>query len=121
MEKFNFDYDSENDDLFVYLERKKSSGAIELGNFVLDFDKTGNLVAMHILNVSEVFTKILSKMIKSEKINQMELEIINFKNIHAIKFRVTEDSWSETANILIPHIKEKGPVLMWEEGKNRLI
>lgn len=112
MEKFNFDYDSENDDLFVYLEGKKSSGAIELGNFVLDFDKAGNLVAMQILNVSEVFAKILSKMINPKNINQMEVEIINFRNIDAVKFRVTGESGSETASILVPHIREKSPVLM---------
>jgi uncharacterized protein YuzE len=112
MEKFNFDYDLENDDLFVYLEGKKSSGAIELGNFILDFDKTGNLVAMQIINVSEVFAKILSKMINPKNINQMEVEIINFRNIDAIKFRVTGDARTETASILIPHIKEKSPVLM---------
>ena len=112
MKKFNFDYDTENDDLFVYLEGKKSSGAIELGNFVLDFDKTGKLVAMQILNVSEVFAKILSKMIRPEKINKMEVEIVSIRNIDAVKFRVTGDAGVETANILIPHIKERSPVLM---------
>ena len=61
MEKFSFNYDVENDDLFVYLKGKKSSGAIELGNFILDFDNKGDLVAMQILNVSEVLSKIISK------------------------------------------------------------
>ncbi|MEM4331037.1 MAG: DUF2283 domain-containing protein [Candidatus Pacearchaeota archaeon] len=111
MEKFNFNYDEENDDLFVYLEGKKSSGAIELGNFVFDFDEEGNLVAMQILNVTEVFSKILSKIKEVSKIKDIRIEIFNFRNMEAIKFSVSDNRIEETANILIPFIKEKSPVL----------
>lgn len=113
MEKFNFDYDSENDDLFVYLEDKKSSGAVELGNFILDFDDKYNLVAMQILNVSEVFSKILSRIIEISKIKEIRMEIINFRNMDAIKFKISDNNTEENANILIPHIREKSPVLKY--------
>ena len=111
MEKFNFDYDLENDDLFVYLEGKKSSGAIELGNFILDFDNNGNLVAMQILNVSEVLSKILSRVIQVQKIKEIKMEIVNFRNMDAIRFSILDDKTEEKTNILIPHIREKSPVL----------
>lgn len=111
MEKFNFNYDSENDDLFVYLKGKKSSGAIELGNFVLDFDEKESLVAIQILNVSEVFAKLLTKIIKINELKQIEVNMIDFRNMDAIKFKVITDNAEETANILIPHIREKSPVL----------
>ena len=110
MEKFNFDYDSENDDLFIYLESKKSAGAVELGNFILDFDEKYDLVSMQILNVSDVLSKILSKMIKLSKIKEIKMEIINFRNMDAIRFIISDDKIEEKANILIPHIKEKSPV-----------
>ncbi len=113
MEKFNFSYDLENDDLFIYLKEKKSSGAIELGNFILDFDNKGDLVAMQILNVSEVLTKILSKMIKVSSLKEVRMDIINFRNMDAIKFFVSDGNYGETTNILIPHIKEKSPVLSY--------
>jgi uncharacterized protein YuzE len=113
MEKFNFDYDSENDDLFVYLENKKSAGAVELGNFVLDFDKEGDLVAMQIINASEVFSKVLSKMIKLSKITEVKVEIINFRNMEAIKFSVSDSQVEEKTTLLIPHIKEKSPALQY--------
>jgi len=113
MENFNFDYDSENDDLFIYSENKKSSGAIELGNFILDLDEKGNLVAMQILNASEIFNRILSKIIDISKLKQIRVEIINFRNMEAIKFKIFTDTQEETANILIPHIKEKSPVLQF--------
>ena len=111
MENFNFDYDSENDDLFIYLEGKKSSGAVELGNIILDFDKDYNLVSMQILNVTDFFSKILSKMVKLSNIKEIKMEIVNFRNMDAIKFIILDDKTEETANILIPHIKEKSPVL----------
>ncbi len=111
MEKFNFDYDIENDDLFAYLEGKKSSGAVELGDFILDFDNKGNLVAIQILNVSEVFKKVLSKIINIAQLKQIQVEIINFRNMDAIKFKVISAKEEETANIFIPHIREKSPVL----------
>ena len=113
MEKFNFSYDSENDDLFVYLKGKKSSGAIELGDFILDFDKKKNLVAMQILNVSEVFSKILSKIIKASEIKEIKIDMVNFRNMEAIKFSVSDGNVEEKTNILIPHIREKSPVLSY--------
>ncbi len=113
MEKFNFSYDAENDDLFIYLEGKKSSGAIELGNFILDFDDGGNLVAMQILNISEVLSKIFSKIIEISKIKEIKMNIINFRNMEAIKFYISDGKNEEITNILIPHIKEKSPVLQF--------
>ena|SRR3989304_4529290 len=111
MEKFNFSYDENSDDLFIYLEGKKSSGAIELGNFVLDFDSEGNLAAIQILNASEVLSKIMAKIIKISMIKEIRTDIINFRNMDAIKFQIITNEGKDTANILIPHIKERSPVL----------
>lgn len=108
---FKFSYDNENDDLFVYLPDKKSEGAIELGNFILDFDSKGDLVSMQILDASKTLSKFLSKVISLTKIKEMKIEIINFRNMAAIKFRITTDSVNETASILVPNIKERSPVL----------
>jgi len=113
MENFNFSYDEENDDLFIYLKNKKSEGAIELGNIILDFDSDYNLVAMQIINVTEFFSKILSKIIEISKIQEIKMEIVNFRNMDAIKFIISDDKVEEKANILIPHIKEKSPVLQF--------
>jgi len=111
MEKFNFSYDKESDDLFTYLEGKKSAGAVELGNIVLDFDKDYNLIAMQILNVSEFLSKILSKMINLSQIKEIKIDIVNFRNMDAIKFSISDGEIEERTNILIPHIKDKSPVL----------
>ncbi len=38
MQKFNFSYDKENDDLFLFSPKSKSKGSIDLGQIVLDFN-----------------------------------------------------------------------------------
>jgi uncharacterized protein YuzE len=113
MEKFNFDYDLESDDLFVYLEGKKSKGAIELGNFILDFDKRGDLVAIQILNISDVLNKFFSKIKDISKVKEIKTDRINLRNMEGIKFSISDEFNEESANFLIPHIREKSPVLRY--------
>ena len=107
MESFNIDYDDENDSLFVYLKDSKSKGAVEIGNFILDFDNKGNLVAMEILDASEVFKVILSKMVKLSSIKEFRADIINFRNrTNIIRFSINDDSIVERGNIIIPRVVE---------------
>ena len=54
---------------------------------------------MEIPNVGEFFNK------------KIKIEIINFRNMDAIKFVISDNKVEEKANILIPHIKERSPVL----------
>lgn len=113
MEKFNIDYDEENDNLFVYLEGKKSNGAVEIGNFALDFDENGSLVAMEILDASKVLATILSKMIKLARIKEFRANIINFRNMAAIKFSISDETQTESSSIILPRIIEKSPALKY--------
>jgi uncharacterized protein YuzE len=111
MKNFKFDYDEENDDLFLFEEGKKSSGAVEIGNFVIDFDEDENFVGLEILDASEVLSKILSKVMELTKIKELKVDAINFRNMAAIKLKITTDKDTETANILIPKITEQIPEL----------
>jgi len=108
---FKVDYDSESDDLFVYLDGAKSDGAVEAGNFIFDFDKDGNLVAIQILDATRTLKTLLSKIIELNKIKEFKAEATTFRNMASIKFTVSDESNSETANILVPRIVESSPVL----------
>lgn len=112
MQNFKFSYDEENDDLFAYTD-KKSKGAVELGNFVLDFDEKGNLVAMEILDASKVLSKIVSKVLELAEIKEIKIDIVNLRNMAAVKFEIITSTDRARANILVPHIKEKSPVLSY--------
>ncbi len=113
MQDFKFDYDEENDSLFVYLTEYRSNGAVEMGNFVLDFDEKGNLLAMEIFNASEVLKAVLTKMVELSQVKEFKAEILNFRNMASIKFSIRDGSKQESANILIPRITEKSPALMY--------
>ena len=114
MEQVKFNYDKENDDLFIYFPDKKSNGAVEIGNFVLDFDENENLVALQIIDASQVLSKLVSKILELTKIKDLNLNIVNFRNMITIKLNIITDSEQETANIIIPRIKqEESPALSY--------
>ncbi len=103
MKNFNFSYDADNDDLFVYLKGEKSAGAVELGNFIFDFDEKKQLVAFEIIDASETLSKLLSKMLEISKIKEMKAQIVNYRNMASIKISVDNDH----ATIVIPQIKKE--------------
>jgi uncharacterized protein YuzE len=111
MENFEFSYDQLNDDLFLYLKEKHSSRSIELGNFILDFDDKGNLVAMQITNMQEVFSKLFLRKIDISKLKEVKLNLINFRNIQAIHFYLSDNISQEKTTLLIPHITQRSPIL----------
>lgn len=113
MKNFKFDYDSENDDLFIYLEGEKSAGAVELGNFVFDFNKDENLVAIQIFEASNVLSKLLSKIIEMAKIKQVKADIIKFRNMAALKLFILTDKDEAQAVITLPRISQESPSLCY--------
>jgi len=114
MKEFKFSYDEENDDLFVYLEGAKSEGAVEWGNFVFDFDKNEELVAVQIFEASKVLSKLLSKIIELTKIKHMEVEMTNFRNMKSMRIKINTFSGEAEGNIIIPNIREKSPALQYQ-------
>ena len=113
MIQFNIDYDSENDDLFVYLEGVKSKGAVEAGNFVFDFDENGDITAIQIMEASKTLKILLSKIIQLSKIKEFKAEATNYRNMASIRFSVSDEYNTETANIIVPRIIQESPALKY--------
>ena len=113
MKDFKFSYDEENDDLFIYLEGKKSAGAVEIGDFIIDFDEDENLVAVQIINASEVLSKLVSKVISLSEIRNIRADIIKFRNMNAIDIQIQLDSGSERFPIILPSVRRISPVLSY--------
>ena len=101
-QKFEFKYDEESDDLFIYLPAKKSKGAVELGNFIFDFDENENLVALQILEASYTISKLITRIIELNKVKSIETQIINFRNMTAIRIEVSLPDRKESVVITIP-------------------
>lgn len=113
MEDFKFDYDKDNDDLFIYLPNSKSSGAVEVGDFIFDFDENKDLIAIQIMEASKVLSKLMSKILKLSTITSIKVNLINFRNMKAIKVDITTNSDKASAVITIPSIKEESPSLKY--------
>jgi len=112
MKDFNFSYDDSNDDLFIYIEGAKSKGAVELGSFVFDFDGEENLVAIQISEASKILSKLISNIIEMTKIKEIKAEVINFRNMNAMKIIIETESGKAEGTIIIPMIKDSSPALM---------
>ncbi len=111
MKEFKFSYYEENDDLFIYLDGKRSAGAIEIGDFVFDFDEDKNLVAIQILNASEVLSKLVSKIVSLSNIREINAKVINFRNMDAIDIEVDFGEGIERVPIIVPRVRDESPVL----------
>lgn len=109
MKKYNFDYDEQNDDLFIFEDGKKSAGAVEVGNFVIDLDEKENFVGLEILDANKILSKIFSKMIELSKITDLSVDAVNFRNMASLKLKITAGANTETANIILPSIKDNNP------------
>jgi uncharacterized protein YuzE len=88
MTKFDFDYDENNDSLFIYKKGSVSKNSIELGNFVYDYDASGQIVGIEVLSAIETFSyisgqKIFAKLL--ENIKTVNVEIKQVKNLIMIK------------------------------------
>ena len=114
MKKFNFSYDKKNDDLFLYHPTSKSTGSVEIGDLVLDFNNKKKLVGIQISKASnflkELITeKNISDILKS--LQECKVEIKNKNNILIIKMHLFGKNKEITPIISMPSINEPSPAL----------
>ncbi|MFH1065316.1 MAG: DUF2283 domain-containing protein [Nanoarchaeota archaeon] len=116
MQKFNFDYDGENDDLFIYSSHSKSKASVEIGDLTLDYNTKKELVAIEIMNASEM---LKSSVKPGSSIKQalsglvscgMQVEPKN--NMLMIKIFMKSKASEIAPQVLyVPHIKKPSPAL----------
>jgi len=91
MTKFKFDYDKENDSLFLYHPRFKSTGSIEIGDeLIIDVDNKKRIVGIEILNASQFLKLLVDKSIESilENLIQAEVNLLKRKGLIVIKIQL---------------------------------
>lgn len=120
MQEFKFDYDKENDDLFLYNPRTKSTASIEVGKLVLDFNRQKKLTAIEIMDATDFLKPLAGKL----KINKVALSnIVSCKiqtkaqdNFLLIKMlflmRINRKEIELPLNMPIPRVSERSPALL---------
>ncbi|MEE8358115.1 MAG: DUF2283 domain-containing protein [Candidatus Hydrothermarchaeales archaeon] len=95
MEEFEFNYDVDNDDLFLFDKKGHSKGSVEFGDLIFDFDKTSKIVGIEIMNA----TKFLKKLSKETDTEEMLL---------TLKKCIVEQSLNNNYIIFIIYFFSKG-------------
>ncbi len=111
-----FDYDEENDLLFLYKEREKSKGSVEIGNIVLDFNNKGDIVAIEFLEASQLLSAIAGLKIEKSSLNEIvsvEFELDRKTNPSLLKLFLGLKGVEIKQALTIPLVEEKSPALAY--------
>ena len=117
IKKFKFDYDYENDSLFLYDPNSKSKGSIELDDFIIDFNTKKEIAGIEILNASKFFESLDEEDLKVSKeilksLEDCKVDIITKNNSFVIKFILFfEGNRKLATSTMIPTIHEPSPAL----------
>lgn len=113
--KFKFDYDKENDDLFMYDPKSRSNRSIELDDLIIDYNSKMQISAIELLNASSFFTDLGNAVGKSKllEIANCKVDIIPKSSFFLLKFILTFKSKEQlTTPLIIPSITEPSPAAL---------
>lgn len=105
--KFDFDYDLENDDLFLFNPKSKSKGSVEMGDLILDFNSQKELVGIEIINASKFMKNLvdetplnLKKLMTNLKSCRVDVKLQN--SVMLIKFHLFSETRALAPIISVP-------------------
>ncbi|MBN2330313.1 MAG: DUF2283 domain-containing protein [Candidatus Aenigmarchaeota archaeon] len=116
MQEFKFDYDKENNDLFIYSGKKKSTASVELGDIVFDFDSKKSLSGIEIMNATKYLSALISgyKVSKSALANLLSCKVQSkmINNFLLIKIiLVMKEEQQIPVNLTVPRITSPSPAI----------
>lgn len=119
MQKFNFSYDSDNDDLFLFSPSAKSKGSIEMGDFIFDFNSRKELVGVELMNASGIISDTSSEKDRKEvrdmlsTLERTEVDINPKGNMIIIKVCLISRAKRLMQTISVPQVREPSPALAY--------
>lgn len=119
MQRFNFSYDKENDDLFLFNPKSKSKGSVELGYFIFDYNNKKELVGLQIMNASRLIKDVSNekepKIIKEVLDNLIDcgLDIKIKNNLMVIKVYLSSKINRISPVLSMPRIQKMSPALAY--------
>ena len=111
---FKFDYDPENDNLFLYNPKTKTNSSIEIDDIVIDFNSKKQLSAIEITNATQILSNLIKEKIMINKtmlkdIRDCKIEIVKQNNHLVIRLFITLRSKQIFTPLIIPTISEPSP------------
>ncbi|PIY60089.1 hypothetical protein COY95_03610 [Candidatus Woesearchaeota archaeon CG_4_10_14_0_8_um_filter_47_5] len=118
MQKFNFSYDKENDDLLVFNPRFKSRGSVELGNIIFDYNNKKEFVGMQIMKASKMIkdmtnenTKVIKEVLNNLK--ECKVDARQQNNLLIVKIFLLSKLKEVSPVISVPSVIEPSPALVY--------
>lgn len=118
MQKFQFDYDSAHDDLFIYRKDSKSEGGVEIGRLMLDFNRKDGLVGIEFTDATEFLSsstglpkKSISSIIRNLKECRVELDVWRNAIVTIRVLFLSESKEQVLWNFSVPRISEENSPL----------
>ncbi|MFH0978324.1 MAG: DUF2283 domain-containing protein [Candidatus Woesearchaeota archaeon] len=117
LRKFKFDYDKENDSLFLYDPKVKSNASVEIDDLIIDFSSKKEISGIEILNTSK-FMKELDCEINLDKemlqsLTECKVDFVSKQNWLLMKLMFVFKSQQRFCTTLpIPTIREQSPAII---------
>jgi len=116
MQKLNFSYDKENDDLFLFSPKSKSKGSVELGDLILDYNNKKELVGIQIMNASSMIKDLVGEDLQTVKgvlsdLKECKIDVKTKGNWIFIKIYLLSNLKEISPVISVPKIVEPSPAL----------
>jgi uncharacterized protein YuzE len=115
--KFKFDYDYENDGLFIYDPKCKSKASVDIDDMIIDYNNKKEVAAIELLNASKFFKDlgITDMDITKDVLNDIvecRIDIIPKNNFFIIRFLLSFNSSKQLVTpVYVPTIHEHSPSL----------
>lgn len=118
IKKFNFSYDKEHDDLFLFNPESKSKGSIEIGDIIFDYNSKKEFVGLQLINASKILESISEKDLSTIKnvldnLSGCTVEYVNNNNLLIIKINLLGKDKEINSSISIPNITESSPSIAY--------
>jgi len=117
LRNFKYDYDSENNSLYLYDPNSKTKASVEMDDFIIDFNTKKEISGIELLNATEFFKGLefeedrITKEVL-EQIKECKIEIITKSNFFVIKFLLMFTSAKPIATpLMVPTISEPSPAI----------
>lgn len=113
---FKFDYDYENDSLFLYNPKTKAKGSIEIDDLIVDFDNKRQVCSLEMLGASKYFHDLgIERKVTKETLKDMlkaEIEATMKQNFILIKFKIYfKHEEPISSPIVVPTLSRPSPAL----------
>ncbi len=98
-----FDYDSENDSLFIY-KKSKIKGSIDIGDIVIDMSIEGKVAGIEMLNVSDILKNLGVKAPKEilGNIKSVSIRAVYKQDSIMVYYSIVSKSKEVSSSVAVP-------------------